>query len=532
MGARGNNGSTGGSTLTLALALVAVLLLPLAQADGSFETEVLVVEVANGFDEGCAPSILGFCLVDVETNRSVSDWNIDGYQRFDYVGVAVTPLEPLVSRGIDPLGGSPRVEHEIQGSEVMVANPVIPPITEAWAQLPLVNMLPDRLGVHPSEENITFRYYGVTGWDGSTRLPLKEWVIVYNREKNIGYDRLGPVNNQGGTSGDEQMATLEREGCGAARKPPGCDRALRVSARFVDAVTPNASYGFELYEVEAATDAGLLEENALREAVERLGSPSLLDPVKEAAGEGVPPPEEGTFLLENGASPGPGFPLPPRGGSEHLPPPAQGQASRKTQATPLASTLGGAAVPEAPPHLLGLLAAAGLGLVWAWSLFYSRITSRREALASARRQRLADLVKARPGISWKEAAELLGVTRNGLGHHVDVLARSGLLTVVEARRNRFLFPADGAPVKKVIPPLVRSPVQARILALLDAAPGGLSRAALHAALDGTPERTRRDALARLLFRGLVREEECADGESRLVRAATAAEFPHRLTLSP
>ena len=137
------------------------------------------------------------------------------------------------------------------------------------------------------------------------------------------------------------------------------------------------------------------------------------------------------------------------------------------------------------------------------------------------RQRLTDLVGRRPGSSIRELADVLGIRRTAVVHHLRLLGRAGAVRSVRSGRRVLVFPARANPFEGLVGLLRLRAVQRIVEALRDEP--GLSIRGTARRLGVTP-RAVRYHVARLRDLGLVRIEWGLGGRRTLLLEARAVEL--------
>jgi hypothetical protein len=118
-----------------------------------------------------------------------------------------------------------------------------------------------------------------------------------------------------------------------------------------------------------------------------------------------------------------------------------------------------------------LLLASSLALAWPLARLFHRIT-RARALQSAARQRLFELVKAKPGIALAEVAAELGLSFHSTQHHARMLQRCQHIEILRADRKLALFPTGWVPYRLQAAMVhLQRPSQARALRAVQRQPG-------------------------------------------------------------
>lgn len=148
---------------------------------------------------------------------------------------------------------------------------------------------------------------------------------------------------------------------------------------------------------------------------------------------------------------------------------------------------GASPFPAIPPLLLVALPLAGFAVAaaavavpfarreaWRWSALgmlaplYTRL-SRKRTLDHEARQTLLRLVTAEPGIHYSALKRRTGLNTGALVHHLRALEREGYVTSRREGPLRRFYPTH-APAPPPAPSGTTTPVQARVLALLDERP--------------------------------------------------------------
>jgi DNA-binding transcriptional ArsR family regulator len=206
------------------------------------------------------------------------------------------------------------------------------------------------------------------------------------------------------------------------------------------------------------------------------------------------------------------------------------------QGSPSPSSLPGppAAALPASPTLVALASAAAIASVAAAPAFdwerlrrfgfvaalYARIAKDR-LLDHARRETLLSVVRDRPGLTLRDAAEASGIPRNTATYHLNRLEKEGIVTSARQGRSRLYFAVGGEARKShadAFAALRHDKARALALAVGDAP--GMDQQALCARLGLAPSLVHWHA-DRLLASGVLRKER----EGRHVRYHPGAAYP-------
>lgn len=158
----------------------------------------------------------------------------------------------------------------------------------------------------------------------------------------------------------------------------------------------------------------------------------------------------------------------------------------------------------------GVAALAGAAIAWLLKPFLTPLFTRmtkEQAMDHPNRRKLYDAIQADPGIGFREVARRAGLAAGTARHHLNVLARHGL---VQEERHRFtqrFFPAsarlDPAAVARGV--LLREPQLARLHAVV-AANAWITQSDLIGLMgreEGWTRSTTQHRLSRLVSGGLV-----------------------------
>lgn len=437
--------------------------------------------------EGCESPVADACFVAIAADGAPGEAEVDAYQRVYYVGAYGEDAVPLL----------PDESVSFRGSEVWVRQPALRLATESYN-----GAAPD-LSASPVAPDLTSQHAAVRVGE---KLYGGEYV---DGDGGVGYERAGPFHRPTGTDTDYSLTGFDEVACGVAAAEPTCAPTQTYGAAYRSA-TPNVKWGLEVYDMEVATrdpqlrDLHRVQHGAVSLVLHRAGAVPLAPPAstrdRAAAPEDAGP----------AATPAVAPVVPQRDAATGAPPLT---VSATTTAPPQ----------DDAPLLAARVAAVALGaLVLAGAALYSRFQTRQSLLESSARERVLAIVDARPGVCLSEVADEMGVTRNAVAHHVRMLHRARLVEVVEDDGRRRLYkPGTSVQPDLRVPAAVADhPVRGRIVALLGAAPAGVTRRDIHASLADVPERTRNHAVRRLALRGIVEVVKDAAGEER-IRLASA-----------
>lgn len=280
-----------------------------------------------------------------------------------------------------------------------------------------------------------------------------------------------------------------------------CHDTLNVSSAAYNATAPDVQTGFRMKHAQLATDPSLLID---LDALPLRASSAA--PVRQ--GQATAPPS--TVALER--APPTLSDDAPEGAPEPASPAPAPQARSADLVVSRSSSLD--VVEPAAPRWAYVVAgtAAGLLLLALAVALYSRFNNREDALRNATRGRILAIVRSEPGLILSEVAARIGLTRNGVAHHAQVLAGMGLVRLERRESRVHLFPGEPPSPEWERATLARLLGDDPVLSLLRHEPG-LTRREIHARLAHIPLRTRNHRLRRLSELGAIAKRE-ADGEAR------------------
>lgn len=476
------------------VALAAVLLVGgHAYAGGSLSAGPVEVVVLDRL-ASCDAPIAGFCLVEANVSSAQpGDWTANAHQRVDYVGIAVD----------GSAADAPAQSATVDLGNLQADHPIFTLFTAAWNAADDSVPLPEGYGLVSTRDNITLWYVGPSVHDLSHPIAPRAWTWEHS-DWLLGYDHAGPFFKQGSGDTDYELAGLA-EAC-ALGALPECASTMLMALQLVAEATPNVRYGFEVHDVEVASDP---------DSLDRPTGPER-EPAPLARAQAAPPAppawtNRGPAPVRDEAGPAPGVAVP--GSSSSADPLVAPPAT-----PPLRLSTSSGSAPSSP-----LLAAAATALASAIVLLaavlYTRLTRATVVDQDARRDILR-IITERPGIRLVDLVATVGMGRTAVGYHVRVLARAGLVDVVARGTRKCLVP-KGAPSGGVVLTGLKldgHPARSRLLGAVRAAPDGLPRRDAHALLADVPLRTRNHTIRLLVRHGLLREERGLDGEARLLAA--------------
>lgn len=475
--------------LLFAVLAMAILVSPQVAASGELAEGPLTVQVQDNHPYYCAQEVAGFCEVTIGGD-SFQNTTVNAYARVSAVDVT---LDNSTARHVPGVRWLPGESVAINGTQGYLPNPILPFLVTNWNALGLRPYLSPVIDINMRQNNTMLTYTSVNMSDPShpSLDPEHQWGWGYEDNPNatgvgIQYDRIGPFTSPGEgeehSNSDGYINSLGGPVCGY--DPLGdCRQRFNTTTRVIEDETPNATAGFEFYNVDVtianASNNGwisgwrMVNGTWMRDgwqATPVLGRPDSSPTVTHSESVNHPPAD--TVVGRAGLDP-------------------QRAASYPLSVAAIA-------------HPSGLLqtvavAAASVILLVAGVILYSRITSKKRALESEARRRLLQIVSETSGLSLAEAAEMTGLARGTIEYHLKVLVRFKLLRVVRDNGQVLIYTAEATPGAAEIQ---RSDAAARIIYELQQS-GSLLRSELHSRLSDFPLRTRNHQIRKLIDRGIV-----------------------------
>jgi DNA-binding transcriptional ArsR family regulator len=491
-----------------AVCFVALVLSPGASAGTHLDAGIARIEIQDQRAQECHSGWFYACEVDFSDTSDPGNATIDTGQNVSYIGVGASV------DSIAPLG----LDYNISGEEGYVPNPIMPFVGQTWMNSPYAPGLPGVLEMRWEDQTIRLYYNYVTLSDPEHPIYWHETGQGFPDGQNqVGYDQIGPFNELGTSWDTDALILSELEyRCYGPTDTRECYEEMNNASAWQKSATPDVRYGLDFHQVEAASNASVLRNASY-------ASPAINDSpaysfYHDDHGPGLPRSEQTIShpVLHASGSPAP-FNRTPVETATPRPPP-RGVAMATTHMT------------SPPPNTtLAQVAAGACGLVVLAILLYARIRSRKEAIASATRCRIYEIVARRPGISPTALAKELNLTRNGVIHHLRIMERTQIISRRTEGKLVFLFVGRGE-IDSTAILLGRAGAHSVILQKLRERPEGMQKSELVAATSDLPKRTRNHALKRLLDHGLVSVGPGAN--PRIVAAMNAPPAPTSVTSPP
>src|SRR5581483_447972 len=363
------------------------------------------VEVDDQRTNGCSAGAIALCPISATNVSDPDNAEVDAGQDISYIGAGVS-VDPIVPLDVD---------YVIHGSDGYVSNPIFPFVGSMWMNSSVAPGVPGVFEVRFADPAIEFYYNSVNTSNPDDPIYWHEFGFTFPDGQNaIGYHRIGPFNQFQVTDTDAQFRANLEDLCGIKYLPTReCLQTSDALSDWQKNSTPNARYGLNFTDVEASSNASVIGESphfaSSNVSLFGLGDRYEPTPTSVLRDDGSPT----APLLFNGSA---------HEGGQAAHPAWSRQEGFTSQTAVLA-----AQVPNARSTVLVTVAAAGgLLLLLAGFLLYSRIRDKNEAIASAVRSKMHELIVKKPGISPTALAEELGLGWNSVAHHLRVMARTGM----------------------------------------------------------------------------------------------------------
>lgn len=471
--------------MKLVLALVALALLaPVASASERIDGAVLVVVVRDNHDATCGLDAPAACPVRVENDSNPGDMRIDTTQRVQYVGIATN---------LHGLGPSAAEQNKtIRGNDLYVNQTALSTATDTYNSIPQDRPDRDAAGFEMSSQNVSAYYYGPRAADPTSPNANRTMGMSYGGPGSIpSYQQEGPYNTPALNDTDSKY-DMDAAVCQNAKTE--CSTYHENVTQRTASTTPDIILGFEWDNVQVATDPSNLTDPGARNDTHT--SPPL------HARTSDPLAQEEHRRHDPDATP-----LPPP--SPTSPPPV-GPPGDKNRTTPTGSHVTSImpVTPVSTPRALVALgvAAATVAVAWLIASLYSRIRGKDALLKNDVRRKIVELAHEQPGVSLREVAAKLGLSRPTAAYHIRLLRQANLLRVGARDLRHHLYPPEAAPA----PSVAVGNTQRLVLRALEAAPAGCTRTELHAALPNIPKRSRNHAIGKLLRAGAILSQVTSD----------------------
>lgn len=483
--------------LTLLVVAIAVGVSGSAHAGSHADLGLARAEIDDQRSNECWSAPVQICQVSASNTSDPGNATIDASQNITYVGAGVS-----VDR-IFPVG----VDYEIYGRDGYVPNPILPFVGKEWSNSSLGPGVPGvfDLRFDGVNQTIWLDYNWVNVSNPYDPIYWKEIGQTFpDGQGHAGYNQIGPFNESMGDT-DTLLQPPPDVLCTGPLQVRECYDAASTWNSWQANNTPDVRFGAAFNEAEAASNASKIGNRTYNASTsnESFGtwpshSPSSVPlPVDN---ETMPHPTLHRLPVDQDQNVSL---LRPSG---HKPPP--GKVVLQTVQAPNAR----------PSQVLKAIVAGGLGVFVAGLLFlYARIRSRKEAVASAMRCKLHELIAKTPGISPSALAGEVGLSRNGLVHHLRVMERTQMILVRSEGKKVSLFTRQRE-VDPLAALIARGDAASAILRALQPRPDGLTKPELVAATPSLPTRTRDHAVRQLVARQILRTVD-ADGRRYRIAAA-------------
>lgn len=495
-----------GGGLLLVVALV-VWCTPTSTGSATLDTGIAIVRVENALGNSCDPAIGSACVADVDGSPTdPGSMIIHTRQQIRYVGIATNVSSfPL-------LGEVPDQNVTLRGRDLALEHGVIRGAHETYRGTLPNPPLNGTAGLVLGPDNFTAYYVGPAPYDPTGPATYYEPGYTYDEKEAgwIGYEHLGPFNANIHAHTDLEWDNLPGW-CAFLSDVPDCTLVLDALASLGKSSTPDVYYGFEWEDVQVATDPEFLSDPG---ASERRPTASALLLSRNATGTHGPPrraPVDAQGPSEQGPYvPGPML-IPP---TAPLGPEPPGSSSR-LQATAMTDA-------ESVPLLLLAATATATILLALAALFYSRFSRPEQLLKNENRKAILELLGACPGLNPTEIASRLGLARNAVIHHLNMLERSGAIVILPTDgRSTTVFLRSAEMPHPRMAAVLYHPIRGRFVHALREAPAGLSREEFHQRLHDIPARTRNHTLQSLIASRVMEATTGTDGS---IRFRLAPEF--------
>lgn len=454
----------------------------LVMADTHVDAGEARLEIKDQRDAECGGGWFAFCQAGMSNATDPRNGTVDVNQNFSYIGAGAS-VDPLVPIGVD---------YQVYGREGYVPNPIFPFVGETWSNSALAPGIPGVFEVRFEDPTIWLDYNSLNRSD-PTR-PSVFWnelgMSFPDGDQRLGYNQIGPFNGYGSTDTDERARTYLESACGFSQThSPECYQTADGLADSQAAYAPDVRYGISFYEVEAASDASRIGDYSNYAAPLNYASQAWA----------LYQPDPAPTRLDDQNVPRVPILLPQVGPDQSVPV----HAHTGPEQTPSGVALQIAQPPNShTSSLVTAVTVGGIGLLLLGVLLYSRIRSRNEAIASAARSRIYGLITNTPGISPAALAAELGLTRNGIIHHLRVMERTHMISVRSEGQKTFIYAGRPDP-DRISALIARADAAGVILAALRNTPEGLTKEEVVAATRDLPKRTRDHSLRQLVLKGVL-----------------------------
>jgi predicted transcriptional regulator len=479
------------------VAILVVLLLPVAGASTYVDGGVAVVAVKDDRGMTCSPPTGPACAANVTFDpTNPGNGYVDVYQRVEYVGVATSPKYlPL-----------PNENKTIHGKDLFVPNPVVPLVSETWtANHPNTSSVTNAsLAMNRTE--VALVYYGPFLLDptgpSDWHNPGQEWA---QSGEGFYYDQVGPFNTPTGTDTDQYWTQVLHACWYDLSEISACPSMVEQATAAYQGATPDVYFGAEWYDVQAASDPHDLT----------MGAPSASAHHDSESGHAWGKSHDPDNVPDSKAVP---HEQPQQRGTND----SYTSRPRTNSTGPIVTIQQGRSPIGRPPPFISpsllakaIEATAATALVVLLFAAYSRFRDRRDLLHCKTRAKLIEIIEQYPGSNLSELARLTGVTTRTVRHHVSHLERWGSVRLVKKGNMTLAYSTSLDPASVAGQAPRRS---SAVDVVLDAlGPQGLTRRALSKATPGIASRTRRRIVAHLLGTHEVLEDLDPSGAKILRR---------------